>query len=179
MIMKKSKKTALSGIFCALSVVCLAIGAIIQTLDLSAAVLGSLIILIAFIELGKRRALGIYAAASILSLVLLPHKVPAAVFGLFAGHYPILKERLNRITPKWLSFTARLACFNVALALLSAFAYFFAKADFAQEFPEGFLWISIVVMYLMCNLIFLIYDLLLERISVFYCVKIRPKVFGK
>ncbi len=170
--MKKSKQLALAGIFTALCVVVLFIGAVFQTLDLSAAAFGSIIILIAFIEIGKKWALGVYFAASLLSLLLLPYKSPAAVFALFAGFYPVLKEPLNRIKPKWLSYTARIGCFNICLLILVFGAVKLGlAADFANTLG--------ITMYALCNITFIIFDLALERIAVTYVSKLRPRIFGR
>ena len=87
--MKKSKKTAVAGVLTALCVIFLFIGSLFQTLDLSAAGLGSIIVLIAMIELGKSWAFGVYVSASVLSLILLPNKSAALIFALLVGFYPI------------------------------------------------------------------------------------------
>jgi len=170
--MKKSRRLALAGIFTALCVVVLFIGSVFQTLDLSAAAFGSIIILIAFIEIGKKWAMGVYLAASLLSLLLLPYKTPAAVFALFSGFYPIIKEPLNRIKPMWLSYTARIACFNVCLLIL---AFGAVKLGLTTEITKGIIW----TMFALCNLTFIVFDFALERISVTYAVRIRPKIFGR
>lgn len=170
--MKKSRNLALAGIFTALCFVFLFIGSVFQTLDLSAAAMGSVIILIAFIEIGKKWAFGVYIASSLLSLLLLPYKMPAAVFALFAGFYPIVKEPLNRIKPKWLSYAARILCFNLCLFVL---AFGAVKLGFTAEFTKGLVW----TMLGLCNITFVVFDFALERISVTYAVRIRPKIFGR
>ena len=81
--MRSAKKLALAGILSSLCVVFLFVGSLFQTLDLSAAAIASIIVLIAYIELGKGWSLGVYAVASLLSLLLLPQKTAAAVFAFF------------------------------------------------------------------------------------------------
>ncbi len=170
--MKQTKKVALAGVFSALCLVFLFIGALFQTLDLSAAAFASIIVLVAMTELGKGWALGVYAAASILSLLLLPYKSAALVFAMFAGFYPILKAPLNKIKPKWFSYLARLACFNL---LLSALIFVATRLIGVEEeyLAFGF------VIYALANLTFVVYDFALERIALSYITRIKPKLFGK
>lgn len=166
--MKNNKKTAFAGIFTALCVVSLFIGSLIQTLDLTSAAIGSIIILIALVELGKGWAFGVYAAASVLSLLILPYKTPAAIFICFAGFYPILKKPLNRIQPIYLSYGVRICVFNIFLTAL----IFVSKKLFGIE--EDYLNFGIII-YALCNVTFVAYDLALERVAVFYVTKIKPK----
>ena len=176
--MRKSRNISLAGILTALCVVCLAIGAFIQTLDLTAAALGSIIILIALIELGKKWAWGVFAASSLLSVLILPYKLPCVVFALFSGFYPILKENLNRIPKKWLSYTARIGIFNIALALIGIVSVFLLKADITAQYGE-LVYLAVAGFILLANITFILFDFALERIAVYYIRKIRPKVFGK
>lgn len=170
--MKKAKKIAMAGIFTALCTVFLFIGSLFQTLDLSAAAIGSIIILIAFIELGKGWAFGIYAASALLSMLILPYKTAAAVFALFLGFYPILKEPLNRIKPALLSLAARIIVFNVFLTALIYISTVILHID------EDFLAFGVII-YALANVAFVIYDLMLERFSVLYVAKLKNLIFRR
>ncbi len=170
--MKDTKKVALSGVFTALCFVFLYAGSIFQTLDLSAAAIGSIIILVAMIELGTKWALGIYVSAAILSVLLLPYKSPAAVFALFAGYYPILKAPLNRIKPIVFSYLARIFCFNIAF-----FALFFVFTKLLN-IQEDYLNLEIVI-FALGNVTFLVYDFALERIAATYFTRLKPRIFRK
>ncbi|MBR6563653.1 MAG: hypothetical protein IKK70_06930 [Clostridia bacterium] len=168
--MKKYGKTAFAGIFTALCFIFLFIGSLFQTLDLSAAALGSIVILIAYVELGTAYSLGVYLSASILSFLLLPYKSAAIVFAFFAGFYPVLKVTLNKIKPLPLSYAVRILCFNVflTLAILAATFIFHVEAEYL---------VFEIILYLLCNVTFVVYDLALERVAVYYVNKIRPKLF--
>ena len=170
--MNSTKKLALAGIFSALCVVFLFVGSLFQTLDLSAAAIASIIVLIAYIELGKGWALGVYAVAALLSILLLPQKTAAAVFTFFVGFYPIFKVLLNNIKSLWLSYVARIACFNVFLTLL----IFVSTRLLGIE--EDFLGFGYVI-YGLANLAFIVFDFALERISLVYLTRIKPKLFGR
>ena len=168
--MKKSNKTALSGIFTSLCFIFLFIGSIFQTLDLSAAALGSVVIMVAYIELGLGYSLGVYVSASILSLLILPYKSPALVFALFAGFYPILKVYLNKIPSLILSYAVRILCFNALLAVTVVIAtkLFMIEAEYL-----GFE----ILLFALCNVTFIVYDLAIERLAIYYVNRIKPKLF--
>lgn len=170
--MKKAKKLALAGIFTAMSFIFMFIGSVFETLDLSASALASLVILASLIELGRSWAFGVYAASSVISLLLLPNKTAAIVFACFAGFYPILKTVLNKIRPKLLSYAARIALFNIILTVLILAAAKLLGTDLSYELP---LWL----LYILANVTFIAYDLALERVSVYYSLKLRKKFFGK
>ena len=86
------KRLTVCAMLTALGVIFLGIGALIEVLDISMAVIASICVIIPMIEYGKGAPWMVYAAISVLSLLILPSKFPAALFALFAGFYPILKE---------------------------------------------------------------------------------------
>ncbi|MBO4452525.1 MAG: hypothetical protein J5793_01180 [Clostridia bacterium] len=167
--MKKARKTAYAGLFTALCVALLFLGSVIEVLDLSTAALGSLIIIAAMIELGKGYAIAVYAAASLLSALLLPNKAPAVYFILFSGYYPVLKVFLNNIKPKPLSYAARFAVFDIALAGAALVTVYLLNTPI--EF-EVYWWIAGI---LLANGVFFVYDIALERMSLFYVRHIKSK----
>ena len=169
---KKSKNIALAGVFTALCTVFLFIGSIFQTLDLSAAAFGSLIILVAMIELGKSWAFGIYAASSLLSLLLLPYKTAALVFACFAGFYPVLKAPLNRIKNIVLSYAARIAIFNIFLT-----AMIFVATRFLN-IQEDFFGFGVII-YALSNLTFIAYDFAIERFADYYIQRLKKLIFPR
>ena len=164
----KSRKVALAGILTALAVLLLFLGSLFDILDLASAAMGSLVILVAMIELGNGWALGVYAAASVISLLILPHKLPALVFAAFSGYYPVLKKPLNKIKPKFLSYIARIAIFNVFFFV----ALFMATKLLGEVFEYEYL---SYVFAILSNITFVIFDFAIERLAIFYAVKIKPK----
>ena len=168
--MSDTKKTALSGVFAALCVALLLLVWVIPTLDLTVAALASFVVLVALIELGPGHAIGVYAAAAVLSIILLPVKAPALYFTAFSGYYPILKILLNRIKPKWLSWVARIAVFNIAAAAIIAIGIFVLGY-------ENFLSAFMILFMILANAAFVVYDLALERMTVFYLNRIRNHIF--
>ncbi len=165
---KKSKQVALAGMLSALAVVILFLGSMVELLDLSAAALAALAVMVAVIELGNGKAFGVYLVSSLLSVLLFP-KTASVVFAAFVGYYPVLKVYLDKIRPKVMQFMAKLVLFNVFLALI-------------LWITEGLLglgsdWGSLgKALFLLGNLAFILYDFAIGRLAVFYIVKIKNRI---
>ena len=168
--MRNSSKTiALAGMLSALAVVFLLLGAMVELLDLSAAAMASLVVMVAIIELGKGRACGVYAVSALLSVLLFPQTATVA-FAMFLGYYPILKVFLDRIKPLLLQYAAKLLCFNAFLLL----AFWLIKKLIGAEsaWLEGSLW----MLFLLGNANFLVFDFALAKLALFYIVKIKNRM---
>ncbi|MBQ9793660.1 MAG: hypothetical protein IJW34_01830 [Clostridia bacterium] len=165
---KKSKEIALAGMLTALAVVILFLGSLVELLDLSAAAMAALVVMVALIELGKGKAFAVYLASSLLAVLLFP-KTASVVFAAFIGYYPVLKVYLDKLRPKVLQYMAKLVLFNVFLALI-------------LWITEGLLglgsdWGSLgKALFLLGNLAFILYDFAIGRLAVFYIVKIKNRI---
>jgi hypothetical protein len=156
----------------ALGVVLLYIGSLVEALDLSAAVLASLACIIAVIEYGKGAPWAIYGVTSVLSLILLPVKTPAAFYAIFFGFYPILKEKIER-RPRLLQWVIKEAIFNVSLVIMG-FAVYFLSTTGDNLLLENPLIIAATVV--MAELAFVLYDIALTRMISFYIIKLRNRL---
>lgn len=96
---EKTHFVALTAIFAALSVAILALGAVIDVLDMSAAALCSLLVWYFQIEYGWKKALSLYIVTSVLAIMLLffINMFSPLLYALFCGFYPILKYYIDRI----------------------------------------------------------------------------------
>ena len=92
--MKIAKKISFSAILVAVAVVILYFGSLIDVVTLSVAAVASFSVMIAVAELGYFTGLGVYAAASLLSLLLLPSKEAAVIFAAFFFFFSIFKSFL-------------------------------------------------------------------------------------
>ena len=153
----------------ALGVVLLAMGAVVEVLDLSMAAIASLCVVFAVIELGGHYPYLVYGGISLLSLLLLPVKTPALLFLLFAGYYPILKAIFERRLPRAVSWILKLAVFEAALALaLLLLMRLLLLAEptwqplYFAAFPIG-------------ALVFLLYDVALTRLITAYLYRLHPR----
>ena len=156
----------------ALGVVLLYIGSIVEVLDLSAAVLASLACIIAVIEYGKGAPWAVYGVTSVLALILLPVKTPAAFYAIFFGFYPILKEKIER-RPRLVRWVIKEAIFNVCLVVMG-FALYFLSTTGDNLLLENPLLIAATVV--MAELAFVLYDISLTRVITFYIIKLRGRL---
>ncbi|MBO7157905.1 MAG: hypothetical protein J6W31_04805, partial [Clostridia bacterium] len=107
---KKSKEIALAGMLSALAVLILLLGSMIVLLDLSAAALAALVVMVAMIDFGNGKAVAVYLVSAILSVLMFP-KTASIVFAAFVGYYPVLKVYLDKIRPKVLQYAVKLVLF--------------------------------------------------------------------
>ncbi len=163
--MKRSRNIALSAILCSLGVLFLYIGSMLEILDLTMGALASVIVIFAVIEIGGKSPYLIYAVTSILSVLLLPNKFPALLYVVFAGIYPILKEKFERLH-FIISWILKLSVFNTSLLILIFFTkYLFHIPDTDMDFT----WI----VFGLGNVTFVLYDVAISKVITFYLIKIR------
>ena len=163
------KRLTVCAMLTALGVIFMGIGALIEVLDISMAVLASICVIIAIIEYGKGAPWMVYAAISVLSLLIIPNKLPIAFFVLFFGFYPILKEKLER-KKKVIRWVLKEIIFNISLAAMIG-AYFWLFFEGTIQVP----WM-IAVAVILAEATFIIYDIALTRIITVYVIHIRHRL---
>ena len=158
----------------ALGVIFLGIGAIVDVLDISMAVIASLCVIIAIIEYGKGTPWMVYAAISVLSFLLLPSKLPSIFFALFFGFYPILKEKLERKNPiiRWV---LKEIIFNICLVAIMLIYFLLFFQGLNLNVPLSLPWV-IAIAVILCEGIFILYDIALTKMIVFYVIKLRNRL---
>ena len=175
-----TKKIAVSAILSALGVIFLSIGSLIEVLDLSASAIAGFVIVVAVIELGGKYPVMIYFAVSILSILTLPNKFPALFFIFFAGCYPIFKyhfERFHHIV----AWIVKFSMFNLFFALMILSVNFLVGRDLLSLSGDDYL-VDIfenfkIIIFVVANFVFLLYDIAMTNIINLYIVKIR-KIIG-
>ena len=166
-----TKKLTVCAMLAALGVVLLYAGSLIEVLDISMAVIASLLCVIAVIEYGGSAPWMIYGVTAILSALLLPNKSPAFLYIAFFGFYPILKEKLEK-KPRVICWILKELVFNVCLVILALGTYFFfTLKDNSLINP-----ITIAIALVLCEAVFVLYDIALTRLISFYIIKIRSRI---
>lgn len=170
--MKRSKIITLGGMITALSLVLMFLSNIITTASLALPALAGLLLIVAVIEMGSKWAAVIYAAVSILSMLLMVDKTSAIFYIFFFGHYPIIKSYVERIHKKFLQWVVKVLVFN-ACALV---AYLITEALIG--FKDGGLKnTGFLLTAILFNVTFIVYDFALSRLVVTYVYKIRKRFF--
>ncbi|MBO5897290.1 MAG: hypothetical protein J6Q83_08315 [Clostridia bacterium] len=158
--MKKAKYTALCGMAAALTVVLMAATTILPVLMYVLPIITGIIVLLTSLVAGKKYAFGVYAASSILLIVLITDKESALTYILFFGYYPLIRDALDRL-PKVLSWALKLVLFNICAVLIGVISvYVFGISG--EEYSEFGRW-TVPVLLAMSNLVFLLYDTALKK----------------
>ncbi len=167
-----TKKLTVCAMLSALGVVLLYIGSFVEVMDISMAVIASLFCVIAVIEYGKSAPWMIYGVTSVLALILLPNKTPAAFYAFFFGFYPVLKEKLEKL-PRVPAWVLKLVIFNICfvLIIIAAYVVMWSQSDVQALSP-----ILLGVMAVLAQAVFVLYDIALTRLISFYIVKLRNKL---
>ena len=168
--MKKSKVKQLTvcAALSAIGVVLLSIGPLIDVLDASLAVLASILCIVAVIEYGKAAPWLVFSVTAVLSLVLMPQNSAALMYLLFFGYYPILKEKLEKLS-RVLSWVMKELIFNAAMAVCIVVI----KLLFLPTAEVSVL--TYVILVLICEAVFVLYDIALTRLITFYIYRLRPR----
>ena len=166
-----TKRLTVCAMMAALGVIMLYLGSFIEVLDISMAVIASLFCIIAVIEYGGASPWMIYGVTAILSLILLPNKTPALFYAAFFGFYPILKEKLEKL-PKPIGWLLKAVVFNIALAVVAVITVTLMLTESNALVSPLVIGVAVVV----CEAIFILYDIALTRLITFYLITIRPRL---
>ena len=165
---KGTRALTVSAVLCALGVILLALGSLLQVLDLTMAALASILVIFAVIELGGKWPFLIYAVTALLAMLLVPYKTAALVYLCFTGYYPIVKAFAEGRLSKLWGWVLKLLCFNAALALMLFLAFKFFTA-----FEITGMWYYLALPA--CSVVFVVYDIALTRLIGVYVFKWRSR----
>ncbi len=176
-------RMAVSAIFCALGVVVLGLGALVEVIDMTAAALAALLFLPILYRYGNGYALLCWGVTAILGVMLMPQNLASWLYLCLLGYYPVLKQRLDRL-PRLLAVLSKLALVLVALGfylLLFWLIMMNGEGTLAEIFVTGFgegegsTWMAWILVGL-CIMTFFIFDLLIDKLSVLYRLRWRKRV---
>ena len=168
---KSLRYLTVSAMLCALGVVLLAVGSLIDVMDLSVAVLASLFAVYAVIEMGGIYPWLIWLTTSLLSCLLLPQKTPALFYACFFGFYPICKAKIEGHLPRLWGYLCKLALFHVSLVLLYGVFRLFLPAEL-EGYGFGWLLLATYAAALLC---FVLYDFCLSKLITLYLYRLRNR----
>lgn len=172
-----------SALLCALAVVSLAMGALVELIDLTAAALAALVLLPILLCYGTRYALLSYAVTAVLGVMLMPQSLGAWMFAGLTGYYPLLKKQLDRL-PRLLSWLAKLAIVGVVIFAYIALFYFIAlggEGSFLDALVLGIgegeggalmAWATVGLMVFT----YVLFDILIDRLLILYFLRWQKRV---
>lgn len=170
--MKNSKVIAYSGVATALSVVMLFLGSIFWVLGYTMPLVASLVMIILLDSISQKSALLTFVSTSIISFILLNDKECVLLYVLFFGYYPLIRDKINDIKPKFLSYLLKFITFNAAMVLTQVLCVYVFGIPFDDMLGK---W-GIVVFVLCLNLVFVVFDKLYTLLLKLYRIKLKKKV---
>ena len=150
----------------AMCVAILSVGSLFESLDVTLAIVAGLVVLLIDTEYGFRPGLAVFLVAGILSL-LLPIKTPAVLFLSFGGWYPLVQKKINMLPAIW-ALVLKLLLFHAVLAALLWLSAFVTGVKDAT-------WV-IATLFVVGNICFYMYDILLDRFMIWYILKLRSRL---
>ena len=173
-----SKKTSMqvkyltvSAMLCALGVVVLGLGSIVEALDLTFAVFASLLTVYAVIEIGGIYPWMIWIVTSVVALLLLPLKTPVLFYALLSGYYPILKQKIERKMARLPAWILKLCVLAISIgAILGVMKIFLPEL---LEGPGG--WVAIASTMVLALVAFVLYDFALTKLITLYFVRLQKR----
>lgn len=173
---KISTKIAFCGVLAALMVVIMLLGTLFPLATYACPAVAGALLIPAVWEFGAPTGWVLYAAAAILTLLLCPDKEAVILFLLLLGWYPALRPTLQHLSHPALRLVVKLLLFNLAIAASYLLLLFvLSLPDLVQESAQWTGWL-VLVLLLLGNITFLLYDLLLARLTNWYVYRLRARL---
>ncbi len=178
-----TRRMVTCAILCALSVVILSIGALLQIIDLTSAAMAAVVILLIYLSYGGRYALLSYAVTSVLGVILMPQSLAVWGYVGLMGYYPVVKNRFDRL-PRFVGWLVKICLFALIMGACLIIFHFLVMggegdmmASVMQLLGEGNGRSYMVWAVLGISLVtFVIFDLLLDRLTFLYHIRFRRRV---
>ena len=168
----KAAKVALCGVVSALSVVLMLMTGIVPIATIALPALAGCLTIAIVAETNVRYGFAVYCVVSVLAILLTPDREAILFYILFFGYYPTLYGLLMRIKRKPLRVLAKFGVFNLAMALETALAEKQIPLSEMEVFGK---W-SILILAVMLNVVFVLYDYSMNGLIVLYIRRLHPLV---
>ena len=123
----------------------------------------------------RKLAVTLAAAVAALAALLAPEKEAAVLF-VFFGYYPMLRKLIGRLRVRAAAWVVKLVYVNAAVfAAYGLMLYVFHLTAVMEDF-EGMGKAMLAVLLVLANVTFVIYDVLIARLEIYYHVRLRPKL---
>ncbi len=156
---------------CALGVVILGLGSLIEVLDLTVSVIASLLTVYAVIEIGGVHPWLIWVVTSIVALLMLPLKTPVLFYALLTGFYPILKQKIERRMARLPAWALKMGVLAISIGVIWGVMRLFLPE--LLENSGG--WIVAVGTLVVGVAAFVLYDICLTKLITLYFVKLQKR----
>lgn len=172
--MKQSLKITCCGIISAISATIL-LATNIPIMLYAVPALAGIVFIVPTIEFGTKWGFLCFGTTSLVSLILPTEREALVVFIGILGYYPILKMLIERIVKQAIEYLLKLLTFNIAI-ICSYWVIVSVLGINAFENDMLGIEITIVLLLILGNLVFLLFDYSLTKILVLYFVKLRKPI---
>lgn len=169
----KTSKISLCAIVSALAVALMLVSRLFTVADYSITALCGLLMGVIVIECGTKWALASYVATALLAVLIAPGEC-SILFVAFFGYYPVVKVLLDKMQLV-LGWILKLALFNAVIVSLLYLVELLAVPLDDIEFLNPVL--SIVLVLVLSNIVFVLYDILFGRLMLMYMNKIHSRIY--
>ncbi len=168
--MRQTKKITLSALLVALGVVFMTVGVFVDTIDLTVAMLASLIMAFVYLEIGSPYTYFTWLCTSILSAIFFFYSPIWIEYFLLFGLYPILKGYIEKIPFKPIWLIIKILYFNISFAAI----IYLAGALIGVNMLESELTLNIIL-FVLANVALILYDYFITVAVRFYYAKLRGR----
>lgn len=163
----KSRKVVYPAVFGALALVLLYIGMIAPGGNWGIVAVAGLLPCAVVISAGIAAGFLCWAGVTILAFLLLPDKLIALLFGALFGLYPMVKTLVESLRKLPLEYVLKVLFFNLSFSVI----YLVMKGAVLESLPAGLhaTWL----LYLVGNIVFLLYDYGLSKLISLYMARIH------
>lgn len=172
-------RIALGGVISSISVFMMFCSGIFPMLDYTIPTFTGFLMVIMIVEVNAAWAFMTYVAVSLLAVLITPNLQVSLLFIMFMGYYPILKFYLDKMKARLAANIIKLAVFNIAvISFYLLFQYVFMTEDLLEGM-ERFGKYAALVLLLMANAFFFLYDKLVGDLTVMYVNWFRRKILRR
>ena len=169
--MSQTKKITLSALLVALGTTFMIIGAAIEVLDLTVCALASLLVVFVYLEIGSYFPWLVWLCTTLATALLYPGSLVWAEYLLVFGIYPLIKAYIEHL-PRWSWLVVKLTYINVVIWSLFLICEKLLGVPFFEESGTA----MTIVVYVLMNVAFVMYDFFIVVMVRFYLNKLRPRI---
>ena len=175
---KQTMKIALCGVLGALAVTLLLMGFMFPFATYACPALAASLLMIIVYEYGVKTGLTLYAAVSILGLMMVPDQELVFMYIFVFGLYTVVKLPIDRkVKNKAVKLIIKLVFINLSLVIAySVLLFIFPVAALVNEF-SGYTKGFVILLFALFNLVFFMYDKAVQSVLIIYIRKFRKMFF--
>jgi len=170
--LKNTKNIALCGIVSALATVVMMAAYFPYLTYAIPAIAGCLLIMIV-VECGTKWAVVGYVVSGLLIMLVAEPEAKLLYIGFF-GYYPIIKEKIEKIGKRWIEYIFKILLFNVAI--LAVYFIVINVLGMPIEDMGGTFKYGTLILLLVGNVSFLVYDVAVTRLTALYFNRLHPRI---